>query len=54
MVGGLCSNAGLGLVVLFKNTKKLKRNILLVVALYVLAVVIGLVINAVAIAAGLY
>lgn len=54
MVGGLCSNAGLGLVVLFKNTKKIKRNILLVVALYVLAVVIGLVINAVAIAAGLY
>ena len=53
MVCGLCSNAGLGLVVLFKNTKKLKRNILLVVALYVLAVIAGLIINAITIAAGI-
>ena len=51
MVCGLCSNAGLGLVVLFKNTKKLKRNILLVVALYVLAVLAGIIINAITIAA---
>ena len=53
MVCGLCSNAGLGLVVLFKNTKKLKRNILMVVALYVLAVIAGLIINAITIAAGI-
>lgn len=53
LVGGLCSNAGLGLVVLFKNTKKLKRNILIVVTLYVLAVILGLTVNAIAIAAGL-
>ncbi len=53
MVGGLCSNAGLGLVVLFKNTKSLKRNILLVVTLYVLAVIAGIIINAVAVAIGL-
>ncbi|MDE6505077.1 MAG: arsenic efflux protein [Clostridia bacterium] len=53
LVCGLCSNAGLGLVVLFKNTKKLKRNILIVIALYVLAVIAGLVINAVSIAIGL-
>lgn len=53
MVCGLCSNAGLGLVVLFKNTKKLKRNILLVVALYVLAVIAGLIINAITIVAGI-
>ncbi len=53
MVGGLCSNAGLGLVVLFKNTKKLKRNILLVVAMYFLAAAAGIVINAIMIAAGL-
>lgn len=45
LVGGLCSNAGLGLVVLFKNTKKIKRNILLVVAMYVIAVVVGIAVN---------
>lgn len=45
LVGGLCSNAGLGLVVLFKNTKKLKRNILIVITLYVIAVVAGIAVN---------
>lgn len=50
LVGGLCSNAGLGLVVLFKNTKRLKRNILLVVVLYGVGVVTGIVINAIMIA----
>lgn len=44
-VGGLCSNAGLGLVVLFRNTKKIKRNVLLVVTLYVVAVAVGIAIN---------
>lgn len=45
LVGGLCSNAGLGLVVLFKNRKKLKRNIVLVVGLYTVAVATGLAVN---------
>lgn len=45
LVGGLCSNAGLGLVVLFKNTKNIKRNILIVVTLYVVAVVAGIAVN---------
>ena len=45
LVGGLCSNAGLGLVVLFKNTKKLKRNILLVVVMYLISAVVGIAIN---------
>lgn len=44
-VGGLCSNAGLGLVVIFKNSKKMKRNILIVVGLYIVAVVTGLAVN---------
>lgn len=52
MVGGLCSNAGLGLVVLLKNTKKLKRNILLIVLLYVVAVLVGLLVNSVMVLAG--
>ena len=45
LVGGLCSNAGLGLIILFKNRKKLKRNIVLVVGLYVVAVSVGLAVN---------
>ena len=44
-VGGLCSNAGLGLIILFKNRKKLKRNIVLVVGLYIVAVATGLAVN---------
>lgn len=46
-VGGLCSNAGLGLVVLCKNTKRLKRNILIILTLYIIAVVSGIAINGV-------
>lgn len=52
-VAGLCTNAGLGLVVLLKNTKKLKRNILFVISLYAIAVIAGIVINVIAVAAGL-
>lgn len=44
-VAGLCTNAGLGLAVLLKNTKKIKRNILLVVSLYCISVVAGIIIN---------
>ena len=45
LVAGLCSNAGLGLVVLFKNRKRLKRNIVLVIGLYMVAVATGLAVN---------
>ena len=47
-VAGLCANAGLGFVVLLKNTKKLKRNILLIVATYVISVAAGVIINCIA------
>lgn len=46
-VAGLCANAGFGLVVLFKNTKKLKRNILFTLTLYLVSVLIGLFVNCV-------
>ena len=46
-VAGLCANAGLGLVVLFKNTKKLKRNLVFVLTLYIISVVVGVVVNGV-------
>ena len=45
---GLCANAGLGLVVLFKNTKKIKRNIVFVIALYLISVTVGVVVNSIA------
>lgn len=44
-ISGLCANAGLGLVVLFKNTKKIKRNILFVLTLYLISAVAGLAVN---------
>ena len=46
-IAGLCTNAGLGLVVLLKNTKKIKRNILLIISLYAISVIAGIVINVV-------
>ncbi len=52
-VAGLCTNAGLGLVVLMKNTKKIKRNILLVVTLYSISVIVGMLTNIIITAAGL-
>lgn len=52
-VAGLCTNAGLGLVVLLKNTKKIKRNVLLIITLYCIAVIVGIVINVIAAAVGL-
>ncbi len=44
-VAGLCANAGLGLVVLFKNTKKIKRNIVFTLTLYLISVAVGIVVN---------
>lgn len=45
-IAGLCTNAGLGMLVLFKNVKKIKRNVLLTVSLYCIAVLVGIAINA--------
>lgn len=52
-VAGLCANAGLGLVVLFKNTKKIKRNVVFVVTLYAISAVVGLIVNLIAMACGM-
>ena len=49
---GLCANAGLGFVVLLKNTKEWKRNLMLIVLCYVIAVAVGSAINGIALAAG--
>lgn len=53
LVCGLCSNAGLGFMILLKNTKKIKRNVLLIITCYLIAVVVGIIINAICLAAGL-
>lgn len=52
-VAGLCTNAGLGLVVLMKNTKKIKRNMLLVITLYAISVLTGMLTNIIMSAAGM-
>ena len=44
-LAGLCANAGLGFVVLLKNTKKWKRNIAMIAFSYAVAVVIGVIFN---------
>lgn len=44
-VAGLCANAGMGFVVLLKNVRKWKRNLLMIVACYVIAVAVGLLVN---------
>ena len=47
-VAGLCANAGLGFVVLLKNGKKLKRNLILIVVTYLISVLVGIFINSIA------
>ncbi len=51
-VAGLCCNAGVGLVILFRNTKKIKRNLLFTLALYLISVVTGLAVNCICLLCG--
>lgn len=44
-VAGLCANAGMGFVVLLKNVKKWKRNLLLIIVTYAVSVLVGLLFN---------
>ena len=45
LVAGLCSGAGLGLIVLFTRNKNLKQNILIVGLLYTFSVFAGMIVN---------
>ena len=47
-VAGLCANAGLGFVVLLKNGKKFKRNLILIAVTYLISVLVGIFINSIA------
>ena len=49
---GLCANAGLGFVVLLKNTKEWKRNLILILVTYVLSVTVGYAVNGLSVAFG--
>ncbi len=53
MAAGLCCNAGLGFVVLLKNTKKIKRNLLLILTVYAISVLVGIATNGIMLATGL-
>jgi len=44
-VAGLCANAGMGFVVLLKNTKAWKRNLALIFTAYAISVFVGIVCN---------
>ncbi|MBE7068642.1 MAG: hypothetical protein E7381_05010 [Clostridiales bacterium] len=44
-IAGLCANAGMGFVVLLKNTRKWKRNLALIGFTYLLSTIIGLLCN---------
>ncbi len=44
-VAGLCVNAGMGFVVLLRNTRKWKRNLTLIGVAYAISVVVGVLLN---------
>lgn len=44
-VAGLCANAGMGFVVLLKNTRQWKRNLTLIGVSYAISVAVGLLLN---------
>ena len=52
-VAGLCANAGLGFVTLFKNTRAWKRNLLLALVLYAVGVAAGYAVDGAMIALGI-
>lgn len=45
LIGGLCASAGVGVVVLFKLNKNLKKNLLILLLLYLIGVVSGMVLQ---------
>ena len=44
-VAGLCANAGMGFVVLLRNTRQWKRNLILIGACYAVSVLVGVLLN---------
>ena len=48
-VAGLCANAGLGFLVLLKNTRRWKRNLVLIGVSYAISVLVGILCNLISI-----
>lgn len=46
--GGLVTNSGLGVLALFRNTKAVKRNLIVLAAMYLIGVAAGYAVNAIA------
>lgn len=44
-LGGLCTGAGVGLLILFKNKKNWKQNLFIMLMLYLIGAIVGLVFN---------
>lgn len=44
-LAGLCANAGMGFVVLLKNVRQWKRNLIMIAACYLISVCVGLIFN---------
>jgi hypothetical protein len=44
-VAGLCSGAGLGLMVLYKSNKHVKENVIITITLFVISVMCGVILN---------
>lgn len=44
-LGGLCASAGIGLLILYKNNKNIKQNLVITFGLFLLGAIIGLIFN---------
>ena len=44
-LGGLCTGAGVGMLILFKNKKNLKQNLFIMLLLYLIGALVGLMFN---------
>ena len=53
LVAGLCTNAGLGFIILFKNVKQWKRNLALILVFYLVGVGVGYAVAGVSCAFGI-
>ena len=45
MFAGLVANAGIGIAILFKNTKETKRNLIVLFSMYLISVLLGFIIT---------
>ena len=44
-IGGLCTGAGIGLIILFKQNKNIKENLMILCILYLIGSIMGILLN---------